>query len=530
MSVTAERLAYMKDPFVLAGLLWPDVTFYDKQREIIKSVWENDETFVPAGNMLGKDFVAGFIALAFFLTRHPCRIITTSVDHTQLESVLWGEIRRFIQTSRIPLEDSEGGPLHVNHLQIRKVVRGQEDGLSYLRGRVAAKGEGMLGHHIAKVGDGIPRTLFMADEASGVDDVSHERADTWADRKLAIGNCYPCSNFFFRGVQGGDLPAPDHMEDRPHYYRKVIRIRAEDSPNVRYNIAKQKVGQLQFPAEVKLPGVLPYDDYLKRRSTWDEIRQCIGLDAKFWDGPEGLLFPPEWLNRAERLADQLKHVPRKARAIGIDPAEGGAKTAMAVVDDLGLIELISEKTRDTSFIYRRCLNLMRKHNVPASNVIFDRGGGGKQIADFLRFHGHNVRTVGFGEPIVPDPRRGMVFTRQRVDEREEKYAYVNRRAEIYGMLRQLLDPNGLDHTTGKPQKGFAIPAEFSELRRQLAPIPLTFDQEGRMYLLPKHKKNKDDTRETLTDLIGHSPDEADALVLAIYGMTFKARRIVAGPL
>jgi hypothetical protein len=80
-------------------------------------------------------------------------------------------------------------------------------GVSYCIGRVAAKGEGMLGHHIAETGDGIPRTLFIADESSGVDDVSYERADTWARRKLAIGNAYPCTSFFYKGIKGGDLVA-----------------------------------------------------------------------------------------------------------------------------------------------------------------------------------------------------------------------------------------------------------------------------------------------------------------------------------
>lgn len=200
------------DPLKLGRILWPDVNFYDKQREVIYSVWENDETFVPAGNELGKDFVAGFLALVFFISRHPVRIVTTSVDHLQLEGVLWGEIRRFIQTSKVPLESSKGGPLLVNHLHLRKVVRDQICGVSYCIGRVAKKGEGLLGHHVTPesgkfVDDGIPRTLFIADEASGVEDVSYERADTWGQRKLIIGNPYPTANFFKKMTQAGDLLA-----------------------------------------------------------------------------------------------------------------------------------------------------------------------------------------------------------------------------------------------------------------------------------------------------------------------------------
>lgn len=207
MLMSLPTINTLKNPLSFGKFFWPHVNFYKQQREIIKSVQFNDETFVPAGNMLGKDFVAAFIALWFFLTRHPCRVITTSADYSQLESVLWGEIRNFIQTSKYPLTVEQRGPLVVNHLHIRKVFKSKVCGISYLLGRVAAKGEGMLGHHIADVGDGVPRTLFIADEASGVEDVSYDRADTWAHRKLIIGNPYPCNNFFKRGVRGGDLLA-----------------------------------------------------------------------------------------------------------------------------------------------------------------------------------------------------------------------------------------------------------------------------------------------------------------------------------
>lgn len=202
-----EYHRFAADPLGLAAELWPDVHFYDKQREILRSLVDNDETYVPAGNMLGKDFVAGFSSLWFFLSRTPCRVVTTSADSSQLEGVLWGEVRRYLQTASRPLTSDRGGPLVVNHLHLRKVVGGRQCGISYMIGRVVAKGEGMLGHHVANTGDGVPRTLFIADEASGVDDLSYERATTWAKRMLIIGNCYDCQNFFRRGVEGGDVPA-----------------------------------------------------------------------------------------------------------------------------------------------------------------------------------------------------------------------------------------------------------------------------------------------------------------------------------
>lgn len=198
----------LQDVFLLIKFLWPHIRLYSKQRELIQSVEENRETFCVAGNMLGKDFTAGLIVTCFFLRRNPCRIVTTSCDGQQLEGVLWGEMRRFLNESRVPLTVDKGGPIVPNHLLWRKVYNGTMCGLSYVRGRVAQKGEGMLGHHIAKTGDGIPRTLFVADEASGVDDLSYERATTWANRVLVIGNPYPCYNFFKKYVKEGDIVEP----------------------------------------------------------------------------------------------------------------------------------------------------------------------------------------------------------------------------------------------------------------------------------------------------------------------------------
>lgn len=206
-----------EDPFDVARALWPDVHFYDKQREIILSVRDNDETFVPAGNELGKDFVAGFIALGAFLApniflRHPddgwldsteVRIITTSVKDDHLR-VLWGEIGRFVQRSSVPLRVEDGGDLIVLQRDVYKIDKatGLRDEISYLHGQVSQKGEGMAGHHAA-------HTLCIIDEASGVEDIVYTQSDTWASRKLIIGNPNPCTNFFYTGVKGGNLVAKE---------------------------------------------------------------------------------------------------------------------------------------------------------------------------------------------------------------------------------------------------------------------------------------------------------------------------------
>ncbi len=117
--------------------------------------------------------------------------------------MLWGEIGRFINECSIPLLAKDGGPLAVNHMEVRRADEMHtKNPLSYLVGRVSKKGEGLAGHH-AEV------TLGVGDEASGLDNMCREMFQGWAKRILWIGNPNPCNSFFRELVEAGDLLAPD---------------------------------------------------------------------------------------------------------------------------------------------------------------------------------------------------------------------------------------------------------------------------------------------------------------------------------
>lgn len=512
----SQIIKRFQDPVQFCKLFWPQYNLYDKQKEILYSLRDNYETIVPAGNELGKDFISGLAVLWFFSSRRPCKIVTTSASGSQLENVLWGEIRRFIESSKYKL------PIEYTHLHLYQIWKGKRHPNSEVVGKVVQKGESMLGMHVARAEGIYPTTLLVVDEASGVDDDTYERADTWTHRKLVIGNPYPCTNFFYMGTKEGDLSSKRESTGEEKLYRKVIRIRAVDSPNIKLALEEIEAGLKPSNREL-VPGVARYSDYLQRLESWDPIRQCIGLDAEFYEGAEVLLFPPEWLSHAEELALNLP--PRRyAKGIGIDPAEGGDSTSYVAVDEHGLIELVSKKTPNTAVVTSETLAFMRKHGLDPENqehcdrVLFDRGGGGKQHADRLREQGYRVRTLGFGEAASKPLQSGILPIEERRDEAEQRYVYKNKRAELYGRLSLRLDPNSSTQ--------FAIPREYSKsfgvnrkgLREQLSVIPKLYDSEGRLRLPPK-QKNKENSREiTLVDLIGHSPDESDALVLANYAM------------
>lgn len=311
-----------------------------------------------------------------------------------------------------------------------------------------------------------------------------------------------------------------------YYIRKIIHISADMSPNVILGKKQESLG-IRPTHDILIPGLKTYEDYNRHLALWDEMKRCICLDGKFYEGREVKLFPTPWLDRAEEIAASLKP-DRTGKAMGIDAAEGGDNSVWIVGDDLGILYMEAHKTNDTNDVPGITIAIGRRYGVPADRWIFDRGGGGKQHADRLRALGYQCSSIGFGEAVT-DPqawkRTADYIPKKEVREAmEERYIYKNRRAEMYGTLRLALDPSVLE-------KGFGIPANIlrrkrtdggPSLREQLEILPLLYDPEGRMYLPPKQKKNTDDKTVTIKDMLsGYSPDEADALVLMCYGLTFK---------
>lgn len=315
-----------------------------------------------------------------------------------------------------------------------------------------------------------------------------------------------------------------------------MRLPAECSPNVKRALWQRTQG-IEPDGEVVIPGVLTWADYCHRRATWDAARQSVGLDARFYEGPELKLWPQDWLNRAEALAFELRDRKQKrvGKGLGIDPAEGGDHTVWVAVDEWGMMGLLSIRTSDTSEICSITEALGAEYGVSPENWVFDRGGGGKEHADRLRKNpkdGYNrIRTIAFGESILPDIKRSKRMFKEKLEVREDKYMYFNRRAEMYGECSLLFDP-------GMNPEGWALPPQewFGKLghgrrslRDQMSKIPKEY-HEGRLKIRPKDRQpGTEETRhKTLKEIIGHSPDELDALVLACHGLLHEPSRMKAG--
>jgi len=317
-------------------------------------------------------------------------------------------------------------------------------------------------------------------------------------------------------------------------FRKIIRISAMQSPSVRLAHAQIAAGQ-QPTGEQVIPGVLSWADFVERSNTLNDHEKTVKLYAQFYKGPGLFLFPQGWLQRAERIANELQpytvrygiRPPQSGNEslrcgdiyMGVDVGEGGDNTAFCVGDIRGILELQSLRTPDTSVITGQCLGLMRKWNIYAYNVGFDRGGGGKQHADRLRDQGYAVRTIGFGE--TPSNLIQNPSSEEEKELKEQKAIYRSRRVQLYAEASKLLDPNPIPTGSGGFQDppGYGIPSntpELAELHRQLSKFPIQYNEDGIQILPPKQKRDSKDKRLTLKDMIGRSPDEADAFVLLIH--------------
>ncbi|MEM3120641.1 MAG: hypothetical protein QXZ57_06975 [Nitrososphaerota archaeon] len=335
--------------------------------------------------------------------------------------------------------------------------------------------------------------------------------------------------------------------------QKVLRWRAEDSPNVRLAITQILAGkrkpeallirtpnrpwgaytEAQFkelsrrweasgrtnpPEEILVRGVLSFSLYLNRRALWDAQKQCEGLDAQFYEGTEIKLFPEAWMEYSAKLAQELrsKGGKRQVLAIGCDSGQGQANTSWSMIDELGLIEIESRKTLDTSKVVGHTIRLIEDLGVDPGKVGFDSGGGGQQHVDQLRDRGYQVRSIQFGEAPQLELRRGLHQLTARKEIKEERYVYKNKRVQMYHELSQAINPD--PEINPNP---FAIPDTSPierELHRQLMAHPKLEDSQGRYILPPKQKdqSRKDDSAFTMLDRLGCSPDEADSLVVAYH--------------
>lgn len=423
---TAERMA--ADPIwfvreVLGGDPWC------KQCDILNSVRDNRRTSVRSCHGVGKTRAAAWAALWYALTHPDSVVVTTAPTWTQVESILWREIRGAYANAKYPL----GGKLTNTQLEL--------DNNWVAFGRSTDVPERFQGIHSAS-GD----ILLIVDEAAGVEQDIYDAAEGFLTstgaRVLLIGNPTLLSGEFYNSFKG-DL------------YNK-ISISAFDSPN------------LQDGAVVR-PYLITSEWVEEKRKKWGEnsplwYSRVLG---EFPTSNDGTLIPLAWIERAQaRWTDTIEPANVVLGAdIGLgnpDPACIVKRTGSAALTRIERVrDVYSDDTMELSGIITNDIKALK-----ATDVNVDKIGLGAGVTDRLRENSAdgtiaaNVRGINSAMPPVDTTR------------------YFNLRAEMGWELREAFERNSV-----------AIDPKDDEAAEELAAVRTYgasgLDGKGRIRLEPK---------------------------------------------
>ena len=320
--------------------------YWSKQQEICRSLIEYPTTVVPAGNAVGKSYVASGILLWFLYCRQNSIVFSTAPSQTQLEAILWKEVRSAWKNATLPL----GGRLTGNPEKIAIDQRW------YAIGHATNKMERMTGHHAGEL-------LAVIDEASGVADATYEAVQSLnPSRKLLIGNPLRPEGQFYELCKRGEDGAKGI---------NVIRIPSLLSPHIDMERSPVGMADQTFLTSSR-------DEYGEGSLWW-----LAHILAQFPEEAFDSLILRDWLDLAERII----HVRTGPARIAIDlgGGNGGDNSVLLCRDDAGIREM--EASRHWSFetTATKAGEMARRHGVEPKRVSFDAGGigldFGKRLAD-----------------------------------------------------------------------------------------------------------------------------------------------------
>ena len=314
-----------------------------------------------------------------------------------------------------------------------------------------------------------PNLLVIVDEAAGIDPAIHEAIEglltSATVRVLEIGN-----------PTGSSGPFVDHIiSDRYH----TIRIDCEESPNV-------VAGEVIYP-------------YLVTKDWVDDMAEKWGRDSPVYKSRVRGLVPDQATNAlvsmawvSEAFAAGVRAVVPGMRSMGCDVARfGDDSTVIYVVEGSRIIHAEGFVGQDTTKTAGQVAWLAQHFDIPGERIAIDDTGVGGGVTDQLR-NNHELFVDGVN------------FSATAHDKDE----FYNRRAEMWWALRTFL-------------KSEASLADAPDRAKQNLPKELpapTYDTStGRIRLEPKEKIKK---------RIGRSPDDGDALALALSWRTSRPAVVV----
>lgn len=446
------------------------IQLWSGQVEILKSIRDNTNTTCRSGHKCGKSTALAVAALWFYSTFDRARVFLTAVKATQIDDVIWKEIKRLYRQSRSPLGSFKGDPRSAVYPLDGEIFVNARTGLRadderQVWGFTAQKGEGLAG--ISG-----PNILVLADEASGIADEffivlgSSLAGSGGTVRKCYISNPTKTTGEFYRS----------HTVNAALFH--PIHLSSEDTPNARGTgeipglagpawIAEKKVeyGEDSAAYAVRVRG-----DFVSSRNGKIIAQAIIAEAQKAWP-------------TAETTGDLQ---------IGIDPAGDGVvgdETAVAVRIGSKIETVLTWRGQTEAAIVKHVLELLttyRAHRgvegVPRI-AIDSEGGIGTRVLEKLRVALENI------------PHRTELISVRSGKKFYGSPEFDSIRDGLWGQTAEWLMAGG---------------ALFPDVK-------LAQELEAPSFEPDKFERYVATPKKLLRKMLGRSPDRADAVCLSIWG-------------
>jgi hypothetical protein len=443
------------------------VTAWSRFVEMLRAVRDNDSVAFRAGQKVSKTLALACLILWWVCTRRRAKVIFCAPSGIQAQDGLYAELVR-LHAGGKTLEERkrDGGAL----IELGGVaLKSCEDGIRWDDGRAVfgfsaadtKKTEKYLGHSG-------PEMMFVADEASGIDEKILEALDgnrAGGGRMILAGNPTRNVGFFF-----------DAFHRKSDFWRG-LHISSEESPNV---TGKGPI----------IPG-LARRDYIEQRekewgrNSWQFQVKILGNFAK--------LDERAFISLVTVLAAQKRWMPQPSAQdlaqplhVGVDPArQGKDKTSIAFRRGTWADKIETREKLDNVQIAGLVLAEIERRARPGEHV---------------RVKVDQTNNTGVADILTrAQPTRGIVIEVIEVMSQNASSdpGFKDQRAQVWGVMKAWLETAAIHADPG--------------LQAQLLAVQSDYDERLRVRL---------ESKRDLVDRIGRSPDDADALALSVFDPPF----------
>lgn len=334
------------------------IELWSAQVEILEAIRDNRNTTVRSGHKCGKSTALAVAALWFYCSFPRARVVMTAVKASQIDEVIWKEVRRLHRGAKIPV----GGVLYD---LARSGLRDPADDRQ-IWGITARDGEGLAG--ISG-----PNVLVLTDEASGIPDRFFEvlgsslAGSGGTARKCYISNPTRTTGEFYRS----------HTTNA-HLF-KCLHVSSTNTPNAR--------------GTGMIPGLAGREWIEEKRTEYGEDSPAfkVRVLGEFVHDRDGKIISLDSIAAAESAWEDAS--TEGVLQLGIDPAGDGVigdETAIAIRRGNKIVTVLAWRGLTEDAIVAHTLALLAEHRRPRESrprVAIDcEGGIGTRFLEKLRPH------------------------------------------------------------------------------------------------------------------------------------------------